>query len=92
MGGLVEDSAVEGVHGRVHSQGSGRPGTIHERNSSDGGPMLGFLTRLLLVFLLGVTIAGCSAIAGIFKAGFWVGLIVAALVIIGIFAVIGRRG
>jgi hypothetical protein len=54
--------------------------------------MLSFLTRVLLVVLLAVTMAGCSAIAGIFKAGFWVGLIVAAVVVVGIFALLGRRG
>jgi uncharacterized membrane protein len=54
--------------------------------------MLSFMSRVLLIVLLTVTVAGCSAIAGIFKAGFWVGLIVAALVIIGIFALMGRRG
>lgn len=54
--------------------------------------MLSSLSRVLLVVLLAVTMAGCSAIAGIFKAGFWVGLIVAALLIIGIFTLMGRRG
>ena len=37
--------------------------------------MLSSLARVLLVVLLALTMAGCSAIAGIFKAGFWVGLI-----------------
>ena len=54
--------------------------------------MLSSLTRVLVIVVLAVTMAGCSAIAGIFKAGFWVGLIVAALVVVGIFALIGRRG
>ena len=54
--------------------------------------MLSFLTRVLLVFLLAVTMAGCAAIAGIFKAGFWAGLIIAALVVVGIFTLLGRRG
>ena len=54
--------------------------------------MLSFLTRVLLVMLLAVTMSGCAAIAGIFKAGFWVGLIVAALVVVGIFTLLGRRG
>jgi uncharacterized membrane protein len=54
--------------------------------------MLSFLTRVLLVVLLAVTMAGCSAIAGIFKAGFWAGIIIAALVVVGIFALLGRRG
>jgi uncharacterized membrane protein len=54
--------------------------------------MLSFVMRVLLVVLLTVTMAGCSAIAGIFKAGFWVGLVVAALVVVGIVALVGRRG
>lgn len=54
--------------------------------------MLSFVMRLLLVVLLAVTLAGCSAVAGIFKAGFWVGLVVAALVVVGLFALLGRRG
>jgi predicted lysophospholipase L1 biosynthesis ABC-type transport system permease subunit len=92
MAGPVEDAAVETVHEAVHTQAVRRSGTIHERNSSDGGLMLSCLSRVLLVILLAVTMAGCSAIAGIFKAGFWVGLIVAALVVIGIFTLMGRRG
>ena len=92
MSGVIEDAAVEGVHDPGHTQALRRSGTIHERNSSDGGLMLSSLSRVLLVVLLAVTMAGCSAIAGIFKAGFWVGLIVAALVVVGIFALIGRRG
>lgn len=91
MSRAFEDPAVEALHGRVYTQAAGRSGTIHE-GDSDGGVMLSFVTRVLLVFLLAVTMAGCSAIAGIFKAGFWVGLIVAALVIVGIFALMGRRG
>ena len=54
--------------------------------------MLSSLARLLLVVLLAVTVAGCSAIAGIFKAGFWVGIIVAVIVVVGVFALLGRRG
>jgi uncharacterized membrane protein len=53
--------------------------------------MLSFLTRVLLIVLLTVTVAGCSAIAGIFKAGLWTGLIIAVIVIVGIFVLIGRR-
>ena len=54
--------------------------------------MLSSVARLLLVVLLAVTAAGCSAIAGIFKAGFWVGIILAAIIVVGIFALLGRRG
>ena len=52
--------------------------------------MLSSLARLLLVVLLAVTAAGCSAIAGIFKAGVWVGLIVAVIVIVGVFALLKK--
>jgi hypothetical protein len=52
--------------------------------------MLSFVMRVLLVVLLTVTLAGCSAIAGIFKAGFWVGLIVAVIVIVGVFALLKK--
>ena len=52
--------------------------------------MLSSLARLLLVVLLAVTAAGCSAIAGIFKAGFWVGIIVAVIVIVGVFALLKK--
>lgn len=51
--------------------------------------MLSFLGRLLIV-LLAVTMAGCSAIAGIFKAGFWVGIIVAVIVVVGVVALLKR--
>ena len=37
--------------------------------------------RLLLLVLLTVTLAGCAAVAGIFKAGFWAGIIVVVLVL-----------
>lgn len=43
--------------------------------------MLSLLMRILLVVLLAVTLSGCAAIAGIFKAGFWTGLIIAVVVI-----------
>jgi hypothetical protein len=52
--------------------------------------MLSYLARLLLIVLLAVTVAGCSAIAGIFKAGFWVGIIVAAILVVGIVALLKR--
>ncbi|MEO6235450.1 MAG: hypothetical protein ABIQ52_00530 [Vicinamibacterales bacterium] len=54
--------------------------------------MLSLLTRVLLIVLLAVTMAGCTAVAGIFKAGFWVGIIIAAVVVIGLFALLGRKG
>lgn len=53
--------------------------------------MLSYLTRVLLVVLLAVTLAGCSVVGGIFKAGFWVGIVIAVVVVAGIFALL-RRG
>ena len=52
--------------------------------------MLSLIARLLLVVLLAVTATGCAAVAGIFKAGFWVGIILAAVVVVGIFALMKR--
>jgi len=49
------------------------------------------VARILLVLLLLVLLAGCSAIAGIFKAGFWVGIIIAVVIVAGIFMLVGRR-
>lgn len=54
--------------------------------------MLRLYARLLLVLLLAVTMAGCAAVAGIFKAGFWVGIIIAVIVVVALFALFGRRG
>ena len=52
--------------------------------------MLSLIARLLLVVLLAVTAVGCTAIAGIFKAGFWVGIVVAVIVVLGLFALLKR--
>ena len=42
------------------------------------------VSRLFLLCLLAVAAAGCSVAAGIFKAGFWSGIIVVVLVVVGI--------
>lgn len=52
--------------------------------------MLSLLTRILLVALV-VTLSGCAAVAGIFKAGVWTGIIVAVVVVVLIAAMVGRR-
>jgi len=54
--------------------------------------MLSFLLRALVIVLLTVTVAGCAAVAGIFKAGFWVGIVIAVIVVVLLFAVFGRKG
>jgi hypothetical protein len=56
----------------------------------DGGLMLSYLGRLLLIVLLAVTLAGCSVVGGIFKAGFWVGIVIAAVIVVGIVALLRR--
>jgi len=53
--------------------------------------MLSLLTRILLIVLMAVTLTGCAAIAGIFKAGFWTGLIIAVVVIVVVVALVGRK-
>jgi hypothetical protein len=54
--------------------------------------MLSVLARIGFVLLLALTLAGCSAIAGIFKAGFWVGIVLAVIIVVALFALFGRRG
>ena len=51
--------------------------------------MMSFM-RVLLIVLLAVITAGCSAVAGIFKAGFWVGIVVAAIIVVGLVALLRR--
>lgn len=47
--------------------------------------------RYLSVVLIAVLSAGCSVIGGIFKAGFWVGIILAAVIVVGIAMLLRRR-
>jgi hypothetical protein len=47
---------------------------------------------MALLAFVAVAGAGCAAVAGIFKAGFWVGIIIAAVIVIILFALFGRRG
>ncbi len=41
-------------------------------------------TRLVLLLLLAILASGCSIAGGIFKAGFWSGIIVVVLIVFGI--------
>ena len=52
--------------------------------------MLSLLARILLVVLLAVTFTGCAAIAGIFKAGVWTGIIVAVIIVVVVAALVSR--
>lgn len=53
--------------------------------------MLSYVSRVLLIVLLAVSVAGCEVVGGIFKAGFWVGIVLAALIVVGIIALFRRR-
>lgn len=55
---------------------------------SQWGPMRAH--RLLLLFLVALTLSGCEAIATIFEAGVWVGVILA-LIVLGIVGFIASR-
>jgi hypothetical protein len=46
----------------------------------------------LLVVTLALTSAGCSVVSGIFKAGVWVGLILAVIIVVGVFILFRGRG
>ena len=54
--------------------------------------MLSFLLRALVIVLLAVTVTSCAAVAGIFKAGVWVGVVIAIVVVVLLFALFGRKG
>jgi hypothetical protein len=44
---------------------------------------------LLALLLAALTVCeGCQAVEGIFKAGFWVGIVIAVIVIAGVFALV----
>ena len=46
--------------------------------------------RVLLIVLLGTSLAGCEVIGGIFKAGVWVGAIGAILVVVLLIFVVAK--
>ena len=52
--------------------------------------MLSYTGRVLLIVLLAVTVAGCEVVGGIFKAGVWVGIVIAAVIVVGLVALLRR--
>ena len=48
------------------------------------------LTRIALLVFLGVTLAGCEVVGGIFKAGIWVGALAVVLVVVLLVFVVGK--
>jgi hypothetical protein len=51
---------------------------------------MALLQRLLIVVLTPL-MSGCAVAAGIFKAGFWSGLIIAVVIIIGLMMLLRKR-
>jgi hypothetical protein len=50
----------------------------------------GTLSRIAFLVFLGVSLAGCEVVGGIFKAGFWVGAIAVVLVVLLLVFVVGK--
>jgi hypothetical protein len=48
------------------------------------------VSRLFILLLLSITVSGCDLIGGIFKAGFWTGIIIVVLVVVGIVFLVGK--
>ena len=50
------------------------------------------VSRLLMLLLLATSASGCRLAAGIFKAGFWSGIIVVALIVVGVLFLLRKAG
>jgi hypothetical protein len=50
------------------------------------------LLQVLLVVVLATLTSGCAVAAGIFKAGFWTGLIIAIVIVVGLMTLLRKRG
>jgi hypothetical protein len=48
------------------------------------------LSRLFLIVLLAMTLTGCEVVGGIFKAGMWVGIVMAVLIVALIMWIFGK--
>lgn len=48
------------------------------------------LSRLLLIVLLAMTLSGCAVVGGIFKAGMWVGIVMAVVIVALLMFVFGK--
>jgi len=61
------------------------------QSSSSPTAVLVRLQTLTLLLIATVGAAGCAAVGGIFKAGLWVGLITAFLVVVVVFFLVRSR-
>lgn len=50
----------------------------------------GMFSRIVALVLLGMPLAGCEAIGGIFKAGVWVGALAVVIVVVALVFVVGK--
>jgi ABC-type multidrug transport system permease subunit len=48
------------------------------------------VSRLLVMLLFAIVASGCGLAAGIFMAGFWAGIIVVVLMVVGIVFLVGK--
>ena len=48
------------------------------------------LARIALLVFLGVSLAGCEVVGGIFKAGIWVGAIGVVLIVVLLVVIVGK--
>jgi len=47
--------------------------------------------RYLLVAVLAALTSGCTVVGGIFKAGFWTGIILAVVIVVGLMMLLRRK-
>ena len=50
------------------------------------------LLQILLIVGLATLTSGCAVAAGIFKAGFWTGLVIAIVLVVGLMMLLRKRG
>ena len=50
----------------------------------------GLLSKIVTLILLGVPLAGCEVVGGIFKAGVWVGAVAVIAVVLLVVFVVGK--
>lgn len=53
---------------------------------------LNFNSLMAILIFMSISFSSCQAIAGIFKAGVWVGVLIVVIVIVVIFWLIGKAG
>lgn len=50
----------------------------------------GFLARIALLVFVGVSLAGCEVVGGIFEAGVWVGALAVVTVVVLLVFIVGK--